>query len=244
MLERLEMSDGLGAIYPGIMNSIIALRCLGYSLDDPQMIRAMDEFEALGIEEEERSACSPASRRSGTRLTRCSPWAKRACRQPIRAWSPPPIGCCKSRLPIRATGRSRTRRSPPGGWYFEFNNEFYPDVDDTAQVILALNHVSIPTSVTSSESVQRALALGAGHAVPGRRLGVLRQGQHAHGVPVRALRRPQRHDGPADGGHHRARAGNAGHLRLRRASIRRCGGPSVHQGSSRRPTAAGSGAGA
>ena len=45
MLERLEMSDGLGAIYPGIMNSIIALRCLGYSLDDPQVIRAMDEFE-------------------------------------------------------------------------------------------------------------------------------------------------------------------------------------------------------
>src|SRR6516165_6607893 len=52
MLERLEMSDGLGAIYPGIMNSIIALRCLGYSLDDPQVIRAMDEFEKLGTEEE------------------------------------------------------------------------------------------------------------------------------------------------------------------------------------------------
>src|SRR5580692_9838056 len=51
MLERLEMSDGLGAIYPAILNSIIALRCLGYSLDDPQVIRAMDEFERLGIDE-------------------------------------------------------------------------------------------------------------------------------------------------------------------------------------------------
>ena len=40
MLERFEMSDGLGAIYPSIMNSIIALRCLGYSVDDPQVIRA------------------------------------------------------------------------------------------------------------------------------------------------------------------------------------------------------------
>ena len=48
------MSDGLGAIYPGMMNSIIALRCLGYSLDDPQVIRAMDEFEKLGIEERSR----------------------------------------------------------------------------------------------------------------------------------------------------------------------------------------------
>src|SRR5438477_4407268 len=51
VLERFEMSDGLGAIFPSIMNSVIALRCLGYSIDDPQVIRAMDEFEKLGIEE-------------------------------------------------------------------------------------------------------------------------------------------------------------------------------------------------
>src|SRR5215831_4144783 len=52
MLERFEMSDGLRAIFPSILNSIVAMRCLGYSLDDPQVIRAMDEFEKLGIEEE------------------------------------------------------------------------------------------------------------------------------------------------------------------------------------------------
>ena len=40
MLERFEMSDGLGAIYPAMLNAIIALRCLGYSQDDPQVIRA------------------------------------------------------------------------------------------------------------------------------------------------------------------------------------------------------------
>src|SRR5579862_2925037 len=51
MLERLEMSDGLGAIYPAMLNAIIALRCLGYSEDDPQVIRARDEFEKLGVEE-------------------------------------------------------------------------------------------------------------------------------------------------------------------------------------------------
>ncbi len=50
MLERFEKSDGLGAIYPAMLNAIVALRCLGYSLDDPQFIRAMDEFEKLGID--------------------------------------------------------------------------------------------------------------------------------------------------------------------------------------------------
>src|SRR5436305_5114421 len=59
MLERFEMSDGLGAIYPSILNSIIALRCLGYSVDDPQFIRAMDEFEKLGIEERETFRMQP-----------------------------------------------------------------------------------------------------------------------------------------------------------------------------------------
>ena len=59
MLERFEMSDGLGAIYPSMMNAIIALRCLGYSLDDPQVIRAMDEFEKLGIEEEDTFRMQP-----------------------------------------------------------------------------------------------------------------------------------------------------------------------------------------
>ena len=51
MLDRLEMTDGLGAIYPAMLNAIIALRCLGYSEDDPQVIRARDEFEKLGIEQ-------------------------------------------------------------------------------------------------------------------------------------------------------------------------------------------------
>ena len=63
MLERLEMTDGLGAIYPAMLNAIIALRCLGYSEDDPQVIRARDEFEKLGIEEpRQRSMPEPTFR--------------------------------------------------------------------------------------------------------------------------------------------------------------------------------------
>src|SRR6202165_1784288 len=42
MLERFEMTDGLGAIYPSMLNAIIALRCLGYSVDDSSFIRDTD----------------------------------------------------------------------------------------------------------------------------------------------------------------------------------------------------------
>src|SRR5205085_1713647 len=44
---------------PAMLNAIIALRCLGYSLDDPQMIRALDEFEKLGIEDEDTFRMQP-----------------------------------------------------------------------------------------------------------------------------------------------------------------------------------------
>ena len=88
MLERFEKSDGLGAIYPGILNSIIALKCLGYSNDDPQVIRALDEFEKLGIDEPElpiilkqRSACSLACPRCGTRLMPFMPWVNPGLRK-------------------------------------------------------------------------------------------------------------------------------------------------------------------
>ena len=51
----------------------------------------------------------------------------------------------------------KVRNVEPGGWYFEFNNEFYPDIDDTGQVLLALNCVTNPRERYQHEVCQRAL---------------------------------------------------------------------------------------
>ena len=157
MLERFEMSDGLGAIYPSMMNAIIALRCLGYSVDDPQFIRALDEFEKLGIEEGDTFRMQPcmspvwdtayalfALGEAGVpatdpRLVKCADWIlQKQVRKP---------GDWKIKNP----------KGEPGGWYFEFNNEFYPDVDDTAMVCLGLSRVEHPNGRYQAESVQRAI---------------------------------------------------------------------------------------
>src|SRR5258708_24239251 len=147
MLERFEMSDGLGALYPGILKSISALRCLGYSTDDPQVIRALDEFEKLGIEEpgipdhseptfRMQPAISPvwdtayavfALGESGVskldpRMIKAADWLlTKEVRQ-------------KGGWPVKA------RNVAPGPWYFEFNNEIYPAVDDSAMVLPGLDH--------------------------------------------------------------------------------------------------------
>ncbi|MFY9939393.1 MAG: squalene--hopene cyclase, partial [Silvibacterium sp.] len=139
MLERFEMSDGLGAIYPAMLNAIIALRCLGYSLDDPQVIRAMDEFERLGIDEPDGTAHYP---KPTFRMQPCmSPVWDTA--QAVYALGEAGVPRNDPRLlkaadwmlakEVRHKGdwAVKNPKAQPGGWYFEFNNEFYPDVDDS-----------------------------------------------------------------------------------------------------------------
>ncbi|MBB5065721.1 squalene--hopene cyclase [Granulicella mallensis] len=164
MLDRFEMSDGLGAIYPAMMNSIIALRYLGYSEDDPQFIRAMDEFEKLGIEEPEVPGVHPARFRM------------QPCMSPVWDTAYAVFALGEAGVPkddprllkaadwmlskeVRHKGdwAVKVKNVEPGGWYFEFNNEFYPDVDDSAQVLLALNCVQNPRERYQYEVSQRAL---------------------------------------------------------------------------------------
>jgi len=157
MLERLEMSDGLGAIYPGIMNSIIALRCLGYSLDDPQVIRAMDEFEKLGVEEAMTFRMQPTM--SPVWDTAYAVFA--LAESGVAANDPRLVQSCEWMLKKQVTRKGdwcvKNRKAAPAGWYFEFNNEFYPDVDDSAQVMLALSRVRTSNESYHDKSVQRAL---------------------------------------------------------------------------------------
>ena len=72
-------SDGLGAIFPPIINTIIAFRCLGYALDDPRALGAGPRSSrSSSSRTRRRCACSPASRPSGTRRSRSSRWRSRA----------------------------------------------------------------------------------------------------------------------------------------------------------------------
>ena len=157
MLERLEMSDGLGAIYPGIMNSIIALRCLGYSLDDPQLIRAMDEFEKLGIEEETTFRMQPCM--SPVWDTAYAVFA--LAESGVPANDPRLVQPCEWMLKKQVTRKGdwcvKNPNAAPAGWYFEFNNEFYPDVDDSAMVMLALSRVKTSNESYHDKSVRRAI---------------------------------------------------------------------------------------
>jgi squalene-hopene/tetraprenyl-beta-curcumene cyclase len=164
ILKRLEMSDGLGAIYPGVLNTTIALRCQGYSLDDPQVIRQLDEFEKLGLEQ----AGVPGQSEPTFRM--------QPCQSPVWDTAYAVFALGEAGVPkddprmvkaadwilskeVRHKGdwSKKVKNVEPGGWYFEFNNEFYPDVDDSAQVLLALSRVENPRERYQYEVAQRAI---------------------------------------------------------------------------------------
>jgi squalene-hopene/tetraprenyl-beta-curcumene cyclase len=157
MLARFEMSDGLGAIYPAMLNAIIALRCLGYSLDDPQMIRALDEFEKLGIEEEDTFRMQPC--KSPVWDTAYAMFALGEAGVPANDPRMVKSADWILQKQVRNPGdwTVKNKQGKPAGWYFEFNNEFYPDVDDTAMVALGLAQVEHPNGRYQVESVQRAI---------------------------------------------------------------------------------------
>jgi len=139
MIERFARSDGLGAIYPPIIFSIVALRVLGYAADSPEVRECRRQLEALVIEDKASDT---------VRLQPCkSPvWdtalTLRALQQSGVAPDTPKMARAMEWLLDKECtwdgDWSRTVDVPPGGWYFEYANEFYPDCDDTAMVLMAL----------------------------------------------------------------------------------------------------------
>jgi len=139
VLRRLEKSDGLGAIFPPIIWTIIALRCMGYAESSPEVQGQLNELEKLTIREKGTARLEPC--RSPVWDTAIAINALREAGVPAQH---PQIASGVNWLlskEVRSAGdwTVNHRGIEPGGWYFEFNNEFYPDVDDTIMVTMALS---------------------------------------------------------------------------------------------------------
>jgi len=138
MVARFPDSDGLGAIFPPIIWSVVALKCLGHSDDSPLVRAALEELEKLSIREGETIRLEPC--RSPVWDTAIATIA--LCDSGMSADSPAIRSAVSWLLSKEVTTVGdwtvRSGNKQPGGWFFEFNNRFYPDVDDTAMVLIAL----------------------------------------------------------------------------------------------------------
>jgi squalene-hopene/tetraprenyl-beta-curcumene cyclase len=146
MFDHFENSDGLGAIFPPMIYTVVALTCLGYEPDSAPMRWALRHLDDLIIEEGGKVRLQP-------------------CVSPVWDTAIATIALADAQVPaddpallraarwliakeIRTEGDWAIRRPgvEAGGWHFEYNNEFYPDIDDTGMVVMALRRTALARS--------------------------------------------------------------------------------------------------
>jgi squalene-hopene/tetraprenyl-beta-curcumene cyclase len=157
IVERQEADGSWGGIQPPWVYSLIALHLLGYSTDHPVLAKGLQGLEAFTVRED------------GVRRLE-------ACQSPVWDTALAVIGLSDAGLPgdhdalaragrwllaeeIRVRGDWAVRRPyvEPGGWAFEFENDNYPDIDDAAEVMLALRRVSADAAPGLDEAVARGV---------------------------------------------------------------------------------------
>ena len=192
MVEHLERTEGLAAIYPAMMNSIFALMALGHSPSHPLTARQINEFSKFEIEESTTIRLQPclspvwdtaiaaftlieAGSRSDDVLKRATEWL------------------LDKQILGSGDWQIKNRDAAPGGWAFEFRNDFYPDVDDTAFVLMALQNAPYPDRERLDQAVDLGMKWLVEYAEPRRRLGSLRSRQRSRHFEPYPLRRSQCH---------------------------------------------------
>jgi len=156
MIERTHFSGGLGAIYPSIMYSIMAMDALGYERDHPDFLEAHHQFHALILESDDRLEFQPAVSPIWDTAIALFALGELGAAEPASAQRAADWFLDKE---IRRKGDWCVKRPnlQPGGWAFEFANEFYPDIDDTAMVLLALEHAKASDPDRQERAERRAI---------------------------------------------------------------------------------------
>jgi len=155
MIERMRHSDGLGAIYPPMMYSVMALDALGYAKDDPLRVEALRQFNKLMVDDGKRFFLMPCF--SPVWDTAIGVYAlgetdgKHPALRAAADW------LLAGEVRRKADWSVKRPKTEPSGWAFFYKNEHYPDIDDTAMVMLALSQAAGSNPAAQKACHRRAL---------------------------------------------------------------------------------------
>jgi squalene-hopene/tetraprenyl-beta-curcumene cyclase len=149
--ERLNGEDGLGAIYPAMANSVMMYDTMGYAPDHPDRAIARLSVEKLLVIKDDEAYCQPCVSPIWDTALMCHALleAKDCDAQVSRA-----LEWLKGRqvLDVKGDWAEERPNVRPGGWAFQYWNDYYPDLDDTAVVAMALHRFDAPRY---SEAISR-----------------------------------------------------------------------------------------
>ena len=157
ILERQEATGDWGGIIPAMLNSLLALRSLDYDAADPIVERGLQAVDRFAIETEDTYRVQPC----------VSPvwdtaWVMRSLVESGIAPNHPALvrggeWLLSKQILDYGDWAVKNRDGKPGAWAFEFENRFYPDVDDSAVVVMALQAVQLPNEQLKKAAIARAV---------------------------------------------------------------------------------------
>jgi squalene-hopene/tetraprenyl-beta-curcumene cyclase len=138
--ERLNGEDGLGAIYPAMANSVMMYHVLGYPPSHPHRAIARKSVENLLIVKDEEAYCQPCvspvwdtALVAHALLETNDAKAEAAVARGLEWLRPLQV------LDVKGDWAEEKPDVRPGGWAFQYRNDHYPDLDDTAVVVMAMD---------------------------------------------------------------------------------------------------------
>ena len=138
--ERLNGEDGLGAIYPAMANSVMMFDCLGYPEDHPHRTIARKSVENLLVIKDDEAYCQPCvspvwdtALAAHAMLEAGGEENERRAKAALEWLKPLQV------LDVKGDWAEVKPDVRPGGWAFQYNNAHYPDLDDTAVVVMAMD---------------------------------------------------------------------------------------------------------
>ena len=204
--ERLNGEDGLGAIYPAMANSVMMFEVLGYPPDHPDRAIARASIDKLVVDGEEEGYCQPCVSPVWDTALVCHTLLEAGDGRSVASvkrglqWLLP-----RQVLDVKGDWTARRPDVRPGGWAFQYANPHYPDLDDTAVVVMAMDRLRRlePTRQVRPRHRPRP-RMDRRHAIAQWRIRRLRCGQHALPSQQHPVCRPRGAARSALRGRHRA----------------------------------------
>jgi squalene-hopene/tetraprenyl-beta-curcumene cyclase len=142
--ERLNGQDGLGAIYPAMANSVMMYDVLGYAPDHPDRAIARKSVDLLLVVKEDEAYCQPCvspvwdtALVAHALLETKDAKAREAVDRGLQWLRPLQV------LDVKGDWAEEKPGVRPGGWAFQYRNDHYPDLDDTAVVVMAFDRAGV-----------------------------------------------------------------------------------------------------
>ena len=160
---RRQESDGCwGGIQPPWVYSIIALHLRGYSLDHPILAKALACFDSYEVREGDMRWMECCQSPVWDTALAVVALGDAGLRRDDPAMVAAADWMLDEEVRVRGDWAARRPELAPGGWAFEFQNDNYPDLDDTAEVVLALGHAQASDPERANAAIARAVAWAEG----------------------------------------------------------------------------------